>query len=373
MTGPAGDVTMHVAELRALLESHVPVTVLDIRRAEDWAEWAIPGSLHIDAYEALKAGNPDVLADVSLPRDAPVITICGAGKVSQVATEQLRARGYDARTLVGGMKAWSLAWNQALVPIPESPAAVIQVRRTGKGCLSYIIGSGGEAVVIDASVPPAVYLDLAAARGWTMTKVLDTHIHADHLSRSRLLAEVTGATLHLPVQDRARYAFSPISDGDVITFGSSRLVALHTPGHTLESTCFLLDDAVLFTGDTLFLSGVGRPDLEASTDETRRRAQLLHASLARLSALPAQVLVLPGHTSQSVPFDGRPFVATLAEVREHVPMLSMSEDDFLRTILARIPPTPPNHAQIVAFNEAGAMPEADLTDLEAGANRCAVS
>lgn len=373
MTGPGAAVTMDVAELRALLEARAPATVLDIRQTAEWAEWAIPGSLHIDAYAALKAGDTDALAGVSLPHDAPVITICGAGKVSQVATEQLRARGFDARTLTGGMKAWSLAWNQALAPIPESRATVIQVRRTGKGCLSYLIGSDGEAVAIDASLPPAVYQDLAATRGWTITHVLDTHIHADHLSRSQLLAGETGATLHLPAQERARYPFSPVSDGDSITIGSSRLVAMHTPGHTLESTCYLLDDAALFTGDTLFLSGVGRPDLEASADEARTRARLLHASLARLSALPPEVLILPGHTSQPAPFDERPLVATLAEVRERVNMLRMCEADFLATILARIPPTPPNHAQIVALNEAGAMPATDPTDLEAGANRCAVS
>ena len=84
--------------------------------------------------------------------DAPVVTICGAGKVSLTAMEQLRARGYDARSLTGGMKAWSLAWNSAEVPVPGSAATVIQVRRTGKGCLSYLIGNDGQAVVIDAAL-----------------------------------------------------------------------------------------------------------------------------------------------------------------------------------------------------------------------------
>src|SRR5215213_8245050 len=168
-SGPAVD----VAALRAMLEDHAPVTVLDIRKAEDYAEWAIPGSLHFDAYEALKAGDPDALADAAIPMDAPVVTICGAGKVSITAMEQLRARGYDARSLAGGMKAWSLAWNSAEVPVPESAATVIQVRRTGKGCLSYLIGNDGQAAVIDAALPPGVYQDLAAERGWTITRVLD--------------------------------------------------------------------------------------------------------------------------------------------------------------------------------------------------------
>jgi glyoxylase-like metal-dependent hydrolase (beta-lactamase superfamily II) len=365
--------TIDVDELRAMLEARQPVIVLDVRTAADRAEWAIPGSLHVDAYEALKSGNPAALADAPIPTEAPVVTVCAAGNTSLTAMAQLRARGYDVRSLAGGMKAWSLAWNSAQVPVAGSEASVIQVRRTGKGCLSYIIGSSHEAVVIDASLPPAVYQGLAAERGWTITRVLDTHIHADHLSRSRLLAEATGATLHLPEQDRVRYPFVPPRHGDTLPFGASLIVALHTPGHTMESTSYILDGNALFTGDTLFLAGVGRPDLEASAAETRARARLLHASLRRLTALPPATLILPGHTSEPIPFDQRPIVASLAEVADRVAMLKLPEAAFLTAILARIPPTPPNHAQIVALNEAGAFPPGDATDLEAGANRCAVA
>ncbi len=373
MTRQLPSPTIDVDELRAMLAEHQPVTVLDVRKAEDRAEWAIPGSLHIDAYEALKAGDPGALADAAIPMDAPVVTVCGAGKVSLTAMEQLRDRGFDARSLAGGMKAWSLAWNSAEVPVPGSTATVIQVRRTGKGCLSYLIGNDDEAVVIDAALAPEVYQDLAAQHGWSITRVLDTHVHADHLSRSRLLAEQTGATLHVPEQERVTYSFTPVRDGDILDIGSSQLVALRTPGHTLESTSYFLDGKVLFTGDTLFLAGVGRPDLEASAKQARTRARLLYRSLQRLTALPAETLILPGHTSEPAPFDGRPIAATLADVISRVTMLGMSEDVFMDAILARIPPTPPNHAQIVALNEAGEMPEGDPTELEAGANRCAVS
>jgi glyoxylase-like metal-dependent hydrolase (beta-lactamase superfamily II) len=365
--------TIGVDELRAMLAERQPVTVLDIRKAEDRAEWSIPGSLHFDAYEALKAGDPGALADAAIPMDAPVVTICGAGKVSITAMELLRDRGFDARSLAGGMKAWSLAWNSAEVPVPGSAATVVQVRRTGKGCLSYLIGNNDEAVVIDAALPAEVYQDLAAEHGWTITRVLDTHVHADHLSRSRLLAEQTGATLHLPEQDRVSYPFTPIRDGDTLAIGSSRLIPMRTPGHTLESTSYVLDGKALFTGDTLFLAGVGRSDLEASPEQARSRARLLHASLMRLTALPPETIILPGHTSEPAPFDNCPIAATLADVISRVGMLGLSEEAFLDAILARIPPTPPNHARIVALNEAGEMPDGDPTELEAGANRCAVS
>lgn len=365
--------TIDVKTLRELLEQGQPVTLLDIRRAEDRAEWAIPGSLHVAAYDALKANDPNALAGVNLPTDRPIVTICGAGVTSLIATEQLRARGFTAFSLAGGMQAWSLAWNSAEAPLPQSQTRVIQVRRTGKGCLSYLIGSAGCAAVIDAALEPEIYLDLARRYGWSITAVLETHIHADHLSRARKLAEKAGATLYLPNQERVTYSFSPLRDGAVLHIGAVRLVALHTPGHTLESTSYLLDGQALFSGDTLFLAGVGRPDLEASPAEARQRAHLLYHSLQRLLTLTPEILILPGHTSEPIAFDGQPVAASLAQVRQQVELLSVPEDSFVEALLARIPATPPNHQRIVALNESGAVFEGDPTELEAGANRCAVA
>ncbi len=184
--------------LREWLDAQQPVTVLDIRTDEDRAQWAIPGSLHVHAYEALRAGQPGLLADAPFPLDRPVVTVCNAGRVSEAAAEMLAARGFDARSLAGGMRAWSLAWNAADVPLPGASIHVTQVRRTGKGCLSYIVGSSGEAAVIDPSVAPHVYLDLAHRHAWSIRYVLETHIHADHLSRARELARQLGAVLLLP-------------------------------------------------------------------------------------------------------------------------------------------------------------------------------
>lgn len=362
-----------VAQLRALLEHGDPVTVLDIRSAVDRGEWAIPGSQHVDAYNALKAGDPQALAHVSLPNGQPIVTVCGMGQTAALATTQLRARGLPALTLAGGMRAWSLAWNVAEVPLPGSATRVVQVRRTGKGCLSYIIASDGEAAVLDASLDASVYLHLAHRFGWKVTTVLDTHLHADHLSRSRLLAAATGARLYLPATERAAFPFTPLRDGAMLTIGAVHLTVLSTPGHTPESASYLLDQQALFSGDTLFLVGVGRPDLEANRDQASQRAHTLYQSLQRLLSLPAPTLVLPGHTGTPVPFDGRPLVATLATVRGQLGAFPTVEDDFVEAVLARIPPTPTNHARIVALNAAGLLPEGDLTELEAGANRCAVA
>jgi glyoxylase-like metal-dependent hydrolase (beta-lactamase superfamily II) len=365
--------TTTVEDLRAQLAQGAPVTMLDIRKTVDHAEWAIPGSRHVDTYDALKANDPNALAAIDLPVDKPIVTVCGAGKVSLIAAEQLRRRGLMALSLAGGMKSWSLAWNSATVDVGDNSAQVIQVRRTGKGCLSYLIASNGAAAVIDPALEPEVYLSLAQENGWQITHIFDTHIHADHLSRARQLATARGATLYLPAQQRVAYPFHAIGDGDVISIGAARLKVLHTPGHTLESVCYLLDDQALFTGDTLFLAGVGRPDLEANAEEARQRAHLLYHSLQRLLTLADATLVLPGHTSEPVAFDGVALAAPLAAVRQRVALLQAAEKGFVESLLARIPPAPPNHARIVAWNESDQYFTDDPTELEAGANRCAVS
>jgi glyoxylase-like metal-dependent hydrolase (beta-lactamase superfamily II) len=365
--------TISVETLRSWLEEGQPVTILDVRPTAEWAEWAIPGSIHVDAYDALKARDPAALGDVEVPSDRPVVTVCAAGKTSLVAAQHLQARGLQALSLDGGMKAWSLAWNTAEVSRHASSVQIIQVRRTGKGCLSYLIGAGEEAMAIDASLDPQVYLDLATRHGWRITSVFDTHIHADHLSRSRQLAQLSGAMLFLPENPGVSFSFTAIRDGDTLAIPHVMLTALHTPGHTPESMCYLLNNTILLTGDTLFPTSIGRPDLHADVQETRARSSLLYHSLHKLLALPSGTLVLPGHASQPVPFDGEPVCARLSEIDEHVGLLHATQTVFVETLLRLLPPTPPNYERISRLNEAGLLPDHDVTELEAGANRCAIS
>jgi glyoxylase-like metal-dependent hydrolase (beta-lactamase superfamily II)/rhodanese-related sulfurtransferase len=362
-----------VDTLRQWLNEHRPIAVLDIRANDDRAQWWIPGSIHVDAYNALRKGELGPLATLPLPAHQPIVTVCGEGRMSRVAADVLAARGLDAHSLVGGMKAWSLAWNIADVPMPDSRVRVIQVRRTGKGCLSYVVGSEGEAAVIDASLPSSVYLNLARERGWRIRSVLDTHIHADHLSRGQQLAADAGAALLLPEQQRVRFPYTPVRDGDRMAVGAAVLIAHRTPGHTPESTSYELNDAAVFTGDMLFTNSVGRPDLHADEAGARARARQLFQSLDWLRSLHPSMLVLPGHTSAPIAFDGRPIAAAIEEANAWLSTWLVSEDAFVNRVVSRLPPTPPNFARIVELNELGTLADEDATNLEAGANRCAVA
>ena len=357
--------------LRNWLEKGSEVFVLDVRPQEQRTEWHIPGSTHVDAYKRLNQGDFSVLDDVRVPTNTKVVTVCAAGRTSQLAADELRKKGIEAYSLEGGMKSWTSAWN--IAQISDDKTTIIQVRRTGKGCLSYIIGSENEAVVIDASLDIDVYQNIAAKHNWKIKYVMDTHIHADHLSRSFRLAQATGAKLYMPLQNKLQYPFTPIQEVTEFNFGRSVLKPISTPGHTLESVSFLLNDAYLFTGDTLFTDGVGRPDLKATEDEAEKRASLLYDSLMKLLLLPASTTVLAGHISKPVSFDKKPISATIKEVKENVSTLSLSKADFIKTILSKIPPTPPNFLKVVEMNLIADIDSINPEEVEAGANRCAIS
>ena len=358
-------------QLRTWLEAGKDVVVLDVRPKEQREEWQIPGSLYIDAYRRLNANDQSVLDEITLPGNIPVVIVCAAGRISLVAANALRKKGIEAYSLDGGMKAWSTAWNTATITFDNFK--IIQYRRTGKGCLSYMVVSGNEAIVVDASLPVEAYEQALAEQGLLLKFTVDTHIHADHLSLSKELAEKFNVPLYLPAQNKVAFNFKPLTEDVILKVGSVSIRAIKTPGHTLESMSYLIDGKVLLTGDTLFVNSIGRPDLKASTEEVKQKASLLFHSLQKLTVLDDNIIVLPGHTSKPVEFNHVPIQATLTSIKHNVSMLHLSENEFMQTILQRIPPTPANYLAIVEKNISGDYQGVNPADLEAGANRCAIS
>lgn len=355
-----------------MLEEGKEVTILDVRPQEQREEWMIAGSRHVDAYQRLNEGDNSVLDKIDLPDGKMVVTVCAAGRTSRIASEALREKGVNAHSLEGGMRAWNYAWNTA--EIKDDEVTIIQVRRVAKGCLSYIIGSEDEAVVVDASLDPRVYVELSNKYHWKIRYVMDTHIHADYVSRTIELAKETGAMHLFNETAEVEYNYTPLSDGETVRFGSASLSAVFTPGHTPESTSYLINSNYLLTGDTLFTDGIGRPDLKADLPKSLEKAAQLYISIGKILALSREdLLILPAHTSQSISFDKKIISARLSNLTDKIELLSLEEKEFTRQIMQRIPPTPPNYLQIAAINKSGNHEGISLADLEAGANRCAVS
>lgn len=364
--------TITAEELQEKLQRKERVFILDVRPEAERKEWYIAESSHADVYQRLRARDVSALDGIDFPEDTTVVTVCAAGKTSQIAADLLLKKGVQALSLSGGMKSWNYAWNTAEKTLGEE-VTVVQIRRPAKGVLSYLIASGNEAIVIDAALNPAVYLDLARERNWNLRYVVDTHVHADFVSRSRDLALDSGATHLLYENAGVSFPVTSIRDGEDIPFGKAALRVIHTPGHTWESATFALGDSALFTGDTLFVDGIGRPDLKATPEEISRRASALFSSLEKILALSPDALVLPAHSSKPLAFDRIIVGEKLSTVHDVVRQNLTSEASFVTYALSKVPTTPPNYQTIAALNRAGSYEGNALEDLEAGGNHCAIA
>jgi hydroxyacylglutathione hydrolase len=243
------------------------------------------------------------------------------------------------------------------------------------GCLahaSYLIGSDGEAAVVDPRRDVAEYLAEADAQGLRIRYVVETHLHADFVSGHRELAERTGATVVFGAEAGAAVPHRPVRDGDEIRVGAVALRFLETPGHTPESVSILVIDTaaspsprMVLTGDTLFIGDVGRPDLAAGRGGTpETMAGLLYDSLhGKLMKLPDDVLVYPAHGAGSL--CGRNIStqtsSTIGEQRRsNYAVQPMPRDTFITMMTADLPELPPYFAKDVEMNRAGAPPLADV-------------
>lgn len=254
----------------------------------------------------------------------------------------------------------------------------VEIERFYLGCLahaSYMVGSGGEAAVIDPQRDVDQYLERAAGRGWRIRHVIETHLHADFVSGHHELAQRTGARIYFGAAAHALFDHVAVRDGDEIRFGDCRLRFLETPGHTLESVCVLMEDLsapgqpmVLFSGDTLFAGDVGRPDL-SPTHTPEQLAGILHDSLHRkLLPLPDATIIYPAHGAGSL--CGRQLSpeswSTLGRQKQtNYALRASSREDFVQLLTAEMPPRPEYFARDVDLNRRGAAALGELRELEA--------
>jgi glyoxylase-like metal-dependent hydrolase (beta-lactamase superfamily II) len=230
--------------------------------------------------------------------------------------------------------------------------------------LSYLFGCIGHAKAIAVDVvggDEAWFIAQAEAMNVSIAYVVDTHLHADHISGGRALAAKVGAPycMHEAARASVGFEFHALHDGDELDSGNVRAKVLHTPGHTLDSVCLLVKDMrradepwFVVTGDTLFVGAAGRPDLAGREEEM---AGMLHDSLhSKLLALPDSLEIFPGHQAGSAcgaGLSGKPS-STIGFEKRWNAALSMDRAAFVAAVTRDIPPRPAQMDEIVAVNTA---------------------
>ncbi|MBI3768655.1 MAG: MBL fold metallo-hydrolase [Deltaproteobacteria bacterium] len=228
------------------------------------------------------------------------------------------------------------------------------------GCAAYLFGCGGlgKCAVVDAHESDVdAYLAFAASKGMQITHVIDTHVHADHVSGGAALARKAGAPYCLHESADVALPFEPLQDGQEIDLGNVRVKVLHTPGHTPESVCLLVTDLrrgaepwFVLTGDTLFVGAVGRPDLPGQARESA--AELHHSIREKLLTLPDDVEVYPAHFAGSAcgaGMSGKPS-STIAYEKRWNALLAKPEADFV-TAVVDVPSKPAEMERILRVNQ----------------------
>jgi glyoxylase-like metal-dependent hydrolase (beta-lactamase superfamily II) len=231
-----------------------------------------------------------------------------------------------------------------------------QILHEDHSCASYLVGCPtlGLCAVVDPQGDPQRYIEEVENNGMVISAVIDTHVHADHVSSARDVAEAAGATLFLGPNADVRFEHHELSDDQILEIGNRKIRVLHTPGHTPEHISLLVDEWFVLPGDTLFVGDVGRVDLahEGDAPDINGRANQLHRSLQRLLALPDWIEVYPGHYAGSVcgrGMDGKT-ISTIGRERRKNRALQMEADEFLRFQHESLPPLPDDFKTIKRRN-----------------------
>lgn len=386
-------------ELGESLASGEELNVLDVRDRDEYEQWRIEGPgvasrqvPHVRFLQAQVDGDPTELVDDVAE---PILVVCGRGEASAQVAEQLRSHGLDARNLAEGMVGWARVHRVRELSSPSaedtdptiardagSDIVVLQCDRPASGCLAHVVIAGDEAVVIDPLRAFATdYAELVADRDATVTAVVDTHVHADHVSGLRAVAEATDASPYLPsgaVDRGLAFDATLLSDGETIPIGEHSLEAVHAPGHTSQMTALQLstpDRKLLFGGDLLFQRAVARPDLEAGADAARALARDLHATLRnRVFDLPDGTVVLPGHHRVGErPALDHVYGAPVGELRDRI-TVDADPEEFADRILADLPERPNNYEEIVETNLGRReLDDSAAFEVELGPNNCAAT
>lgn len=361
--------TVDPETLAAELLSGDRPALVDVRPAADAAGWTLDGdgvtTVNVPAAGVL---DPPHAAADQVP--AGSVLVCTRGRMATAVAHALPEK--DLRVLDGGLRAWIGLLLPHRVDVGVDSLTVLQVQRPGRGCLSYVLVADGEALVVDPAPHPDAYVALAAEHGARIVGVLDTHLHADHLSGARALAAAADARHVVPAATVDRgVAFTPdatVTDGATLALGAHDLRVVALPGHTTDMTGLLVGDRAILSGDSLFADGIARPDLEVGDlERSRAMARTLHATLRhQVLSLPGDAILLGGHAHPGLRAGA--VAPTLDEVRAAVPELALQDPEaFADELLRAMPPRPANYEAVIEANAGRTDPDPEL---ESGGNSC---
>ncbi|MFJ8069903.1 MBL fold metallo-hydrolase [Peribacillus sp. NPDC096447] len=369
---------MTAAEVSKKVINKTDLFILDVRNESDYNDWKIEGQnfefLNIPYFDLLD-GVEEILDQI--PANKEILVVCAKEGSSVMVAEMLSEAGLDVSYLKGGMKAWSEHLEPVRIGELSNGGELFQFVRLGKGCLSYMVVSNGEAAVIDSTRMIDAYLDFANDIGVKITHVLDTHLHADHISGGRQIAEVTNAAYWLPPKDAAEVTFEyqPLEGGKVITIGHTAIdiQALYSPGHTIGSTSFVVDQKYLLSGDILFIDSIGRPDLAGLAEDWV--GDLRETLYTRYRELSDELIVLPSHFMiiDELNEDGSVAKKLDALFAENHGLNIADETEFRELVTGNLPPQPNAYQEIRETNMGKIEPDDEKQrEMEIGPNRCAV-
>jgi glyoxylase-like metal-dependent hydrolase (beta-lactamase superfamily II)/rhodanese-related sulfurtransferase len=352
--------------------------ILDVRAQDQFDRWRIEGKAklvmeNIPYWTALTDLGQIV---EKLPEHQEVVVVCAHGGSSGMVAEMVDRP--NVHNLEGGMDAWA----NTLVPrtlYDDGTQFVVQLDRIAKACLAYAVGARGQTMaLIDPSGSVEPFLAIAEEMDSRITDVFDTHLHADHISLGRQLASHSDAVYHLSPGDGegAAYEYAALVDGEVFTFGELELIvrSVATPGHTPGSTSLEVHERFLMTGDAVFVSGVGRPDLGGETEPWAR--DLFNTIHSKLAGLNRDLEVCPAHyTARSESGDDGTIRRVLGDLLENDPVVSIAdEEEFVSYVVDHLGEPPEVYGKIRLVNLGLTAPDPEMAkELEVGRNECALS
>jgi glyoxylase-like metal-dependent hydrolase (beta-lactamase superfamily II) len=355
--------------------------LLDVRNSKDFGRFKVEGPhpitmLNVSYFDFMEIEDQCI---ARMPaKDQAIRIVCAKEGSAQFVAEILEKHGFtDVGYLAGGIK----SWGNLLVPTllhGDDGYQLYQFIRPGKGSCSYGLIYQNSMMLFDPTRNLDFYLDFARDQGCTITATAETHLQADYIAGSRMIAEQTGASLYANKDDfsGAQFEYVAVADKQDIGFGdgSPQVTVVFSPGHTPGSTMYLIDERYLITGDIIFIKSIGRPDLGGMVDEW---SDTLFETIRNIGDYDGSIIILPGHF---IGWDEANEQLSFADSLENIRRANQSiyqidnGEDFLAFIKQNMREQPPEYAKIRRVNaniEQVDDEEAEILDL--GKNECAAS